>query len=252
MALFGIGPAGAARILADVLDITRFPTNAHLAAWNGTAPLDASSGQQIRHRLSRPSCFWVLPAESGETGVSGPSLPSPRWKVPGSTTTTPSNSRPRASCASSSCLGRWRPDTRPRRGRPRPRRPARAQRHHRTCPGRRRGALVTRRCRPRPAAGPHWRARSRSGPSARGADGTDQRGEFLLRCHGVSTFTCISYFSLGASRRRGCAHRLGRRIGRGTGHGRRSRREDFVGGERANSFRNVLSDTFSPGVSALR
>ncbi len=26
---------------------------AHFASWNGTAPLDASSGDQIRHRLSR-------------------------------------------------------------------------------------------------------------------------------------------------------------------------------------------------------
>lgn len=53
MDLFGMGPAGAARMLADVGDIGRFPTKAHFAAWNGTAPLDASSGQQIRHRLSR-------------------------------------------------------------------------------------------------------------------------------------------------------------------------------------------------------
>jgi Transposase IS116/IS110/IS902 family len=26
---------------------------AHLASWNGTAPIDASSGDQVRHRLSR-------------------------------------------------------------------------------------------------------------------------------------------------------------------------------------------------------
>ena len=31
----------------------RFPTKAHFASWNGTAPLDASSGDQTRHRLSR-------------------------------------------------------------------------------------------------------------------------------------------------------------------------------------------------------
>ena len=29
------------------------PTTAHFASWNGTAPLDASAGDQIRHRLSR-------------------------------------------------------------------------------------------------------------------------------------------------------------------------------------------------------
>jgi transposase len=53
MGLYGLGPATAARILADVGDPARFPTRAHFASWNGTAPLDASSGQQVRHRLSR-------------------------------------------------------------------------------------------------------------------------------------------------------------------------------------------------------
>jgi transposase len=53
MDLFGIGPAGAARILCDVGDVARFPDRNHFASWTGTAPLDASSGEQIRHRLSR-------------------------------------------------------------------------------------------------------------------------------------------------------------------------------------------------------
>jgi transposase len=53
MDLPGIGPAGAARILADVGDVTRFPDRDHFASWTGTAPIDASSGEQIRHRLSR-------------------------------------------------------------------------------------------------------------------------------------------------------------------------------------------------------
>ena len=53
MDLYGMGPAGAARVVADVGDIARFATKARFAAWTGTAPLDASSGQQLRHRLSR-------------------------------------------------------------------------------------------------------------------------------------------------------------------------------------------------------
>jgi transposase len=53
MDIHGIGPAGAARILADVGDVTRFPDRGHFASWNGTAPIDASSGQHTRHRLSR-------------------------------------------------------------------------------------------------------------------------------------------------------------------------------------------------------
>ena len=53
MTLNGIGPTGAARLLVDVEDITRFPDRGHFASWNGTAPIDASSGDNIRHRLSR-------------------------------------------------------------------------------------------------------------------------------------------------------------------------------------------------------
>ena len=53
MELTGIGPTGAARLLADVGDIHRFRDKDRFASWNGTAPLDASSGAQQRHRLSR-------------------------------------------------------------------------------------------------------------------------------------------------------------------------------------------------------
>jgi transposase len=51
--LHGIGPSGAARLLVEVGDITRFPTKGHFASWTGTAPVDASSGDNMRHRLSR-------------------------------------------------------------------------------------------------------------------------------------------------------------------------------------------------------
>jgi len=51
--LHGIGPSGAARLLVEVGDITRFPDRGHFASWTGTAPIDASSGDHVRHRLSR-------------------------------------------------------------------------------------------------------------------------------------------------------------------------------------------------------
>jgi transposase len=41
MDLHGIGPSGAARLLVEVGDITRFPDRNHFASWNGTAPIDA-------------------------------------------------------------------------------------------------------------------------------------------------------------------------------------------------------------------
>lgn len=49
----GIGPVGAARIIGDTGDIRRFPTEGHYASYCGTAPVDASSGRQQRHRLNR-------------------------------------------------------------------------------------------------------------------------------------------------------------------------------------------------------
>ncbi len=51
--LHGIGPSGAARLLVEVGDVTRFPDRGHFASWTGTAPIDASSGDNVRHRLSR-------------------------------------------------------------------------------------------------------------------------------------------------------------------------------------------------------
>jgi transposase len=51
--LYGIGPVIAGRILAEVDTIDRFPSKDHFASYNGTAAIDASSGDQVRHRLSR-------------------------------------------------------------------------------------------------------------------------------------------------------------------------------------------------------
>jgi transposase len=50
--IFGIGPILAARIIGTVGDVMRFPTKAHFASYSGTAPLEASSGEVVRHRLS--------------------------------------------------------------------------------------------------------------------------------------------------------------------------------------------------------
>ena len=49
----GISTIGAATLIAEIGDITRFNTAARFAAWSGTAPLDASSGRNQRHRLNR-------------------------------------------------------------------------------------------------------------------------------------------------------------------------------------------------------
>ncbi len=48
----GLGVVLAARILGHIGDVTRFPTEHHFASYTGSAPLDASSGKNVRHRLN--------------------------------------------------------------------------------------------------------------------------------------------------------------------------------------------------------
>ena len=49
----GVGPVVAARVLADTGDVARFTDRNRYASWTGTAPIEASSGEIVRHRLSR-------------------------------------------------------------------------------------------------------------------------------------------------------------------------------------------------------
>ena len=51
--LFGVGPVIAAAVIGDVKDVSRFPGRDHFAAYNGTAPIEVSSGQRTVYRLSR-------------------------------------------------------------------------------------------------------------------------------------------------------------------------------------------------------
>jgi transposase len=50
--IFGVGPILAAKIIGTLGSVERFPTKAHFASYAGTAPVEASSGEVVRHRLS--------------------------------------------------------------------------------------------------------------------------------------------------------------------------------------------------------
>ena len=50
--IFGVGPAVAAAVTGDVRDISRFASKDHFAAYNGTAPVEVSSGNRVIYRLS--------------------------------------------------------------------------------------------------------------------------------------------------------------------------------------------------------
>lgn len=51
--IYGISEVLAAKMIGHIGDISRFPSSDHLASYAGTAPIEASSGDVIRHRLSR-------------------------------------------------------------------------------------------------------------------------------------------------------------------------------------------------------
>ncbi len=51
--LFGVGPVIAAAVIGDVRHVSRFPDRDHFAAYNGTAPVEVSSGGRKVYRLSR-------------------------------------------------------------------------------------------------------------------------------------------------------------------------------------------------------
>ncbi len=51
--LFGVGPVIAAVVIGDVRHVSRFPGRDHFAAYNGTAPIEVSSGGRKIYRLSR-------------------------------------------------------------------------------------------------------------------------------------------------------------------------------------------------------
>jgi transposase len=51
--LFGVGPVIAAAVIGDVRDVSRFGGRDPFAAYNGTAPIEVSSGPRKVYRLSR-------------------------------------------------------------------------------------------------------------------------------------------------------------------------------------------------------
>ena len=51
--LFGVGPVIACYVIGFTGDVARFANRDHYAAYNGTAPVERSSGGRVVHRLSQ-------------------------------------------------------------------------------------------------------------------------------------------------------------------------------------------------------
>jgi len=90
--LFGVGPVIAGTVIGDVRQVFRFPDRYHFASWNGTAPVEVSSGDrkkacrlslrgnrrvnhaihmaaisQIRHKRSDGRAFYEKKVAEGKT-----------------------------------------------------------------------------------------------------------------------------------------------------------------------------------------
>jgi transposase len=50
--IFGVGPILAAKIIGLTGNVARFPTKGHFASYAGVAPVEISSGEVVKHRLS--------------------------------------------------------------------------------------------------------------------------------------------------------------------------------------------------------
>ena len=50
--VFGVGPIVACYLIGYSGDVRRFPSPGHYARYNATAPIEASSGPKVRHRLN--------------------------------------------------------------------------------------------------------------------------------------------------------------------------------------------------------
>jgi transposase len=50
--VYGVGPIVAAFLVGYSSDVTRFVSTGHYASYNGTAPIEVSSGGKTKHRLS--------------------------------------------------------------------------------------------------------------------------------------------------------------------------------------------------------
>jgi transposase len=89
----GVGTLTAAKILAHVGDVGRFRSAAAFATYTGTAPIEVSSGEVVRHRLSRAGGTQISQdarsavdavgglVEVGDLGVQFGTLV-PRWRKP--------------------------------------------------------------------------------------------------------------------------------------------------------------------------
>lgn len=51
--LFGVGPVVACMVIGHTGEVRRFRSSDHFASYNGTAPIEVSSGGRVVHRLSR-------------------------------------------------------------------------------------------------------------------------------------------------------------------------------------------------------
>ena len=74
--VFGVGPVIAAMVIGDVRDVSRFRGRDRSAAYNGTAPIEVSSGMPFTVAVSVDPQNPVMPEECRQVVLPGP------WRAP--------------------------------------------------------------------------------------------------------------------------------------------------------------------------
>ena len=90
--IFGVGPVVAATVIGDVADVSRFASRDRFAAYNGTAPIEVSSGNRkitgcpgaATGASTTPSTWPRSPRSATATATAGPTTTasSPRARHP--------------------------------------------------------------------------------------------------------------------------------------------------------------------------
>ena len=94
--LHGVGPIVAGFILGHVADPARVPTPERFASYNGTAPIEASSGPPRRHRLNPAA---TASSTTPSTWPRSPRSATTPRAAPTTSARSPRGNRPRRRCA---------------------------------------------------------------------------------------------------------------------------------------------------------
>ena len=125
--VFGFGPVNTGTVIGDVTDVTRFPSRDHFASYNGTAPVEVSSGNR---RSTACRCAGTGGSTTPCTWPRSPKSGTPTATAAATTTARSPRARPtkkRSAASNDGSATPSSPASRPTPGGPQPPQPRRAR-----------------------------------------------------------------------------------------------------------------------------